>query len=588
MQTGDVLRGKYRLVRLLGDGGMGSVYEAHHEGLGTRVAIKVLHPDLARRPGLVERFLREARVSAQIKSPNVVQVVDVERTDDGVAYIVMELLEGEPLSAVLERETRLSVPVATDYAGQILRALEAAHALGVVHRDLKPENVFVTSTRQASADGPLVKLIDFGIAKARQMDSQPRNLTIAGIVMGTPEYMAPEQAHSADKVDARSDIFAVGVMLYEMLAGARPVTGDDARLVALRVERGEVRPLVHAAPGVPPDLAGLVHRAMAPRPELRFGSAHEMRAALEATLPGKHGTTPVEPSPAALAAASALNSPGTTNRPSAMPASVQGERASRASMAHSAQAQAQSPGHGRGTIMSDPNAPNAQGRESHHGSPNPQGPPGNYGAWPGGPAAGGGAAYQAPRTPYPPAGARGRSRRQGSAMWLLFGIPVVLGVGIVAAFALSSSHSSPAPTPAPTSPTPVSVAPTPPSAAPAATPDPGNVPPLSPLNAPQAGPNPPPRPGPGAPGPGPSGSRPHPSPSASASAAPSAPPDSPFPFPGFPSIPNPFPSPSSSGMGPVITIPSGLPTLPFPFPGSSPTPPAPSAGPAPAPSGKSI
>src|SRR5579859_6264292 len=122
MKIGDVLRGKYRLLRLLGDGGMGSVYEAHHEGLGTRVAIKVLHPDLARRPGLMERFLREARVSARIKSLNVVQVMDVESTDEGVAYIVMELLEGEPLASVLEREGKLPVSLATDYAAQILRA----------------------------------------------------------------------------------------------------------------------------------------------------------------------------------------------------------------------------------------------------------------------------------------------------------------------------------------------------------------------------------------------------------------------------------------------------------------------------------
>src|SRR5580700_1911884 len=230
MQKGDVLRGKYRLVRLLGDGGMGSVFEAHHEGLGTRVAIKVLHPDLARRPGLVERFLREARVSAQIKSPNVVQVVDVDSTEEGEAYIVMELLEGEPLSAVMEREGKLPVGLASDYTVQILHALEAAHALGVIHRDLKPENVFVTF----SSGKPLLKLIDFGIAKAKLMDSESRNLTVAGVVMGTPEYMAPEQAHAADKVDARSDIYAVGVMLYEMISGSRPATGDDARVVALK------------------------------------------------------------------------------------------------------------------------------------------------------------------------------------------------------------------------------------------------------------------------------------------------------------------------------------------------------------------
>jgi len=144
INIGSVVNGKYRLVRVLGDGGMGSVYEAQHAVLGTRVAVKVLHPELVRRTGLVERFLQEARVSAQIRSPHVVQVHDVDRTPDGHAYIVMELLEGEPLSSVLDRQRKLPIPVACDYAIQVLEALEAAHALGVIHRDLKPENVFVT------------------------------------------------------------------------------------------------------------------------------------------------------------------------------------------------------------------------------------------------------------------------------------------------------------------------------------------------------------------------------------------------------------------------------------------------------------
>src|SRR5271170_7966737 len=127
--AGQIINGKYRLLRLLGDGGMGSVYEASHEVLGTRVAIKVLHPDLARRTGLVERFLQEARVAAQIRSPHVVQVTDVDRTPEGHAYIVMELLEGEPLSAVLDRQAKLPIATACDFVGQILAALEAAHAL---------------------------------------------------------------------------------------------------------------------------------------------------------------------------------------------------------------------------------------------------------------------------------------------------------------------------------------------------------------------------------------------------------------------------------------------------------------------------
>jgi serine/threonine-protein kinase len=276
LRIGDVINGKYRLLRLLGDGGMGAVYEAQHDMLGTRVAIKVLHPELAVRTNLVERFLQEARVSAQIRSPHVVQVTDIDRTPDGHAYIVMEILQGEPLSSVLERQRRCTIATACEYARQMLIGLEAAHALGIVHRDLKPENVFVTFV----GSQPVVKLIDFGIAKLRRAEGQ-KNLTMAGVLMGTAEYMAPEQARSADQADARSDIYAIGVMLYEMLSGRRPATGDDGRIVAAKVERGDIEPLLSAAPEVPPELAGLVHRAIAPRPEMRFGNATEMRIALE-------------------------------------------------------------------------------------------------------------------------------------------------------------------------------------------------------------------------------------------------------------------------------------------------------------------
>jgi serine/threonine protein kinase len=297
IDIGSVVNGKYRLVRILGDGGMGSVYEAQHAVLNTRVAVKVLHPELARRTGLVERFLQEARVVAQIRSPHVVQVIDVDRTPDGHAYIVMELLEGEPLSSVLDRQRKLPIPTACEYAIQILEALEAAHALGVIHRDLKPENVFVTF----AGGRPVLKLIDFGIAKARRIDPNAKKLTIAGVVMGTAEYMPPEQARSADTVDARADLYAVGVLLYEMIAGSRPVLGDsgeDARVIALKVERGEVVPLVQAAPETPRDIAGHVHRAMAARPEMRFATATEMRLALEGAVRGKRPQTSARVSPA--------------------------------------------------------------------------------------------------------------------------------------------------------------------------------------------------------------------------------------------------------------------------------------------------
>ncbi len=319
------LGGKYRLNRLLGDGGMGTVYEAEHLLLGTRVAIKVLHPELVRRAGLVERFLQEARVSAQIKSSHVVQVLDVDQTVDGIAYIVMELLEGEPLSQVLDRESRLEPNKACEYTRQILEALEAAHALSVVHRDLKPENVFVTIV----AGKPVLKLIDFGIAKLRRTEAGAKNLTVAGMLMGTAEYMAPEQAYSADRADARSDIYAVGVMLFEMLSGTRPVVGDDARLIAIRIEKGDVTPLIKVAPFVKPELAGLVHRALAARPEMRFSNATEMRLALESVEAGRPlGTAQAMPVKLEEGTGTMMGAPV----PAALTAPVPNAQAARAAM----------------------------------------------------------------------------------------------------------------------------------------------------------------------------------------------------------------------------------------------------------------
>ena len=308
---GSTLSAKYRILRLLGDGGMGAVYEAEHIRLSTRVAVKVLHGELVQHAGIVERFLQEASVSAQIQSPHVVRVMDVEQTTYGgapVAYLVMELLEGEPLGKKLEREPRLPPEVAIEYTRQILTGLEAAHGLGVVHRDLKPDNIFLTF----QGGKPNLKLIDFGIAKVSRTRLRPADapdLTVAGMLMGTAEYMAPEQVHEAAKVDARADLYAVGVILYEMLAGARPVAGD-AFSVVRKVERGEVRPLREAAPNAPPELAGLVHRAMAPKAEHRFVSAAEMRLSLDAISEKRAARAPAAaavagPSPAVAPALAA-------------------------------------------------------------------------------------------------------------------------------------------------------------------------------------------------------------------------------------------------------------------------------------------
>ncbi|MEI9941231.1 MAG: protein kinase [Pseudomonadota bacterium] len=273
---GDVIGGKYRIVRLIGDGGMGTVYEAHHEFLETNVALKFLHSELAKRAGLGSRFLQEARVSARIRSPHVTHVTDVDQTADGSPYLVMELLQGEPLQQAMDRQGRLPPEQAVDFALQILSGLESAHAIGVVHRDLKPDNVFIVP----GAAGPLLKLIDFGIAKLRASTEFQKGLTRAGVIMGTPEYMAPEQLFAAENVDHRADLYSLGVILFEMLSGRRPADGDDVETIVAAVVSGNVRHLAEVAPGLSPGLVAVVERALRPDRDARFASALEMRSAL--------------------------------------------------------------------------------------------------------------------------------------------------------------------------------------------------------------------------------------------------------------------------------------------------------------------
>ena len=273
---GDVIGGKYRIVRLIGDGGMGTVYEANHEILETTVALKFLHSELAKRAGLGSRFLQEARVSARIRSPHVTHVTDVDQTADGSPYLVMELLHGEPLQQAMDRRGKLPPEQAVDFALQILSGLESAHAIGVVHRDLKPDNVFIVP----ATGGPLLKLIDFGIAKLRASTAFQKGLTRAGVIMGTPEYMAPEQLFSAESVDHRADLYSLGVILFEMLSGRRPADGDDVEIIVAAVVSGNVRHLAALEPGLAPGLVAVVERALQPDREARFATALEMRLAL--------------------------------------------------------------------------------------------------------------------------------------------------------------------------------------------------------------------------------------------------------------------------------------------------------------------
>jgi serine/threonine-protein kinase len=270
---------------------MGSVYEARHEVLGHKVALKFLHPEIARQPNLQQRFLQEARLSATIDNPHIVRVTDVDTSDEG-AYLVMELLQGEPLQSLLEREHRLDPGTAIGFTLQLLQGLAAAHERGVVHRDLKPDNVFVTP----GIYGPLLKILDFGIAKLRATEEYQMTLTRPGAVMGTPEYMAPEQAFSADLVDARSDLYSIGIILFEMLSGSLPAEGDSPQKIAERALKGQVLRLADLCPDLPRALIDVVNRAIDPVPERRWPSAADLQRALLAASPTQSSQLPQDPS----------------------------------------------------------------------------------------------------------------------------------------------------------------------------------------------------------------------------------------------------------------------------------------------------
>ncbi|MEZ4250920.1 MAG: protein kinase [Polyangiales bacterium] len=278
-RIGAVLGGKYRIERKLGEGGMGAVYAAVQEPLGRKVALKVLLPVLARDVTLVSRFQREAELAASLGHPNIVQVTDFG-VDDGSAFLVMDLLEGESLGGVLERERVLAPERVRFIATQVLSALGAAHARGVVHRDLKPDNVYLTSVSGVS---DLVKLLDFGIARLTE-GSGDQKMTATGQVLGTPAYMSPEQARGKP-VDARSDLYALGVLMYEALSGRMPVDGSNYHELMFAIVGETPTPLSELVPELDPGLVGVVERAMAKDPNARYANADAMRAALDALGP---------------------------------------------------------------------------------------------------------------------------------------------------------------------------------------------------------------------------------------------------------------------------------------------------------------
>lgn len=268
---------RYRLVTELGSGGMGSVWFAEHVSIGRRAAIKVLDPVLARDASLVDRFFAEARAVNAIRHPNIVDVVDCAREDD-CCFLVMELLEGETLGAKVERRGRLELDETVGYIRQIAAALDAVHARGMVHRDLKPENVFLVSRNRQSE---LVKVLDFGIVK---LGEGPTTRTSQGTLLGTPAYMSPEQCSGRLEVDARSDLYSLGVLIFEALTGRLPFEREST-LQLLVAHQLEAPPdLTDLRPDVPRRLADVVARAMSKSPCERPQSASELAEALTDAL----------------------------------------------------------------------------------------------------------------------------------------------------------------------------------------------------------------------------------------------------------------------------------------------------------------
>ena len=276
--------GGYTMTRCVGKGGMGMVYEAKHQRMSQRAAVKVLNPALSADPKVLQRFFNEAKALSLVQHPSVVKVFEFGQLDNGTAFIMMEFLDGEPLAnclALAQQEGQgLPLPLAVALGMQIAAALAASHAKGVVHRDLKPENVFLVPDPLV-ARGQRVKLLDFGIAKF--LEGAARKTTI-GMILGTPLYMAPEQCEGSQELDAKVDVYALGVMLYEMISGHLPFGGDTTAAIMRQHLFKEPPALAEQRTELPVALTKLVHRMLAKQPGER-PTMPEVYAAMDELLP---------------------------------------------------------------------------------------------------------------------------------------------------------------------------------------------------------------------------------------------------------------------------------------------------------------
>ncbi|HTI05053.1 MAG TPA: serine/threonine-protein kinase [Gemmatimonadales bacterium] len=285
--VGQVVADRYHVVKKLGEGGMGQVYLAEHVKMGRRSAIKVMNPSMVHDPDAVARFNREASNASRITHPNVCAIYDFGETPDGLIYLAMEFIEGEPLTDLLERDGALPVARATAIFQQTADALQAAHDLGIVHRDLKPDNIMLTKGRGGT---DMVKVVDFGIAKAVGGDEAGQKVTKTGLVVGTPEFMSPEQL-SGDKLDGRSDLYSLALVYYRMLTGKLPFEATTVQETMIKRLTDEPTKLADARPDLsfPAGLQAVLDTALTRTPAERYQSVSKFAADV-ATVTGKGGS----------------------------------------------------------------------------------------------------------------------------------------------------------------------------------------------------------------------------------------------------------------------------------------------------------
>ncbi|MBL9026044.1 MAG: serine/threonine protein kinase [Myxococcales bacterium] len=282
-RAGQILAGKYKVERVLGIGGFGAVLAARHLQLEDRVAIKVLLPHAAKNQSASERFLREAKAAVRIRSEHVAKVTDVGQLEDGVPYMVMEYLDGTDLSSLVKAQHGQLVPDVAEWIIQACEAIAEAHQMGIIHRDLKPANLFLTRKIDGS---PCVKVLDFGISKMQQ-DGGDKGMTKTSDVMGSPFYMSPEQMRSTRSVDVRSDIWALGTILFELLAGSPPFDAETMTALVVSIMQEPPRDLSGYRSDVPPAMRDVILRCLQKDPAMRFADVGELAEALAPFAPAR-------------------------------------------------------------------------------------------------------------------------------------------------------------------------------------------------------------------------------------------------------------------------------------------------------------